>query len=74
MELTIATEVITLIITLLGSLGATMPFIAKYKLKLSQVKALVISVDAALNDNKITPIEAKQITRYARELLGTAKI
>ena len=74
MELTIATEIITLIVTLLGSLGATLPFVAKYKLKLTQVKALIISVDSALHDNRITPAEAKVIIRQARELVGTRKI
>ena len=73
-EFGITSEVLTLVITLLSSLGATLPFIAKFKSKLSQAKALIISIDSALEDDRLTKGELKQITRYAREILGTKKI
>ena len=73
-ELQVTSEILTLILTMIGSLGATLPFVAKFKSKLSQAKALIISIESALEDDKITQAELKHITRYAREIVGTKKI
>lgn len=73
-EITLATELVTLIISLIGSLSATLPFIAKFKAKVSQAKAFIISIDVALEDDKITRAELQAIARQGRELIGTKKI
>ena len=74
MTLELTSEILTLIITVMGSLGATLPFIAKFKSKLSQAKSLIIAIDSALEDDRLTKPELKVITRYAREIIGTKKI
>jgi len=73
-ELEITSEILTLIVTLLGSLGTTLPFVAKFKSKLSQAKSLIIAIESALEDDKVTKSELKTISRYAREIIGTKKV
>ena len=74
MELETISTIATIFITLLGSMGVTVPFIAKLKSKLSQTKALVIAIDQAFEDDTITVKELKGILRYAREIIGTKKV
>lgn len=73
-EIQVASEVVTLILTAMSSLGATLPFVAKFKSKLSQAKSLIIAIESALEDDKVTKSELKTISRYAREVVGTKKI
>ena len=73
-ELTIASEVLTLIISLIGSLSTTLPFIARFKGKLSQAKAFIVSVDSVLEDDTIIRAELKMLARQTRELIGTKKV
>ena len=65
---------ITLVLGILGSLGSTLPFVAKFKTKLNQAKALVIAIDSALEDDRISKAELKIIARHAREIIGTKKV
>ncbi len=68
-DLTIVSDVITLTITLVGSLGATLPFIVRFKSKLTQTKSLIIAIYSALEDDKVTPAELKTIMKYAKKVI-----
>lgn len=69
-EIQITSEILTLVITALASLGSTLPFIARFKSKLAQTRALIIAIESALEDERVTKSELKIIGRYASELIG----
>lgn len=62
--------VMTVAVTLLGALGPTLPWIAKLRLRITAVKNLLIELDNALADGKITPAESKSIISTARKVIG----
>lgn len=70
-EIQVTSEIITLVITAMTSLGATLPFVAKFKAKLTQTRSLIIAIEEALADDKVTKAELKIIARYAGELVGS---
>ena len=73
MEIGISSELLTLIITLVGSLGATVPILAKFKLKLNQLSVLLIHLDEALADDKISKEESVRIMGMVKVLVGGSK-
>lgn len=66
-----------LLLGIISALIPTLPVMAKIKnsltqtkVKLSQTSALIIAIESALEDDKITKGELRVIGKYAKELVG----
>ena len=62
--------VMTVAVTLIGALAPTLPWIGKLRLKIAAIKNLLIELDNALADGKITPAESKAIVATARKVIA----
>lgn len=63
-------DLLTVAVTLLGSLGTTVPILMRFKTKVSQARVFIATIEDALEDDKITAAEMKLIIRTARIMVG----
>jgi len=66
----LGSEIVTFLLTVMGALGPTMPYINKLRTKLSAIGTLLEQIDVALADNKITPAEMRAIVKTARKVVS----
>lgn len=61
-------EIVTFIVTILGALGPTIPWITRLRSKIATIRTLLEQIDLALADGKLTPAEMRAIVTTARKV------